>query len=150
MTPATVNAEAVRTCRRCHVTQPADEFYVTRRDTAGAPVTRKWTCRTCTHDQAARWRTRKQQTATAPVDREHGTLLPIGPFRDWLDRRLTMGEYDLGSLAAALGVSDRRLYAWMHVNQRVHIDVVDRALLTEGSVMLRDLYPELYRWEDAA
>lgn len=51
----------------------------------------------------------------------------------------------LRRVAAQLGISERMLYRFLHEDEAVHLDVVDRVLCNAGtSTMLRDLYPDLY------
>jgi hypothetical protein len=66
------------------------------------------------------------------------------PGRGW--RPATGGRPGtLRRVAAQLGVSERMLYRFLHEDETVHVDVVDRVLCNAGtSTMLRDLYPDLY------
>lgn len=45
------------------------------------------------------------------------------------------------ALASALETAPRTLYRWLHDGQTVQLDVVDRALVSEGSALLVELYP---------
>jgi hypothetical protein len=48
-------------------------------------------------------------------------------------------------VAAQLGISERMLYRFLHADETVHVDIVDRVLCNAGtSTMLRDLYPDFY------
>lgn len=88
-------------------------------------------------------RRKRAAEARAQRARESATKLPIGPFRDWIEqhaRRLSMGE-----LAALLGVTERRVWAWMNTERVIKLNTLDRALCRAGEPgALMDLYPDLY------
>lgn len=90
-------------------------------------------------------------------------MLKLKPFQDWLtERRERYGG--IGDLSEVVGIPERQLYtlitgfemvsgkrrrdgkSCMRPKLSVSIDVVDRALIREGSTSLWELYPELYRW----
>ena len=71
--------------------------------------------------------------------------LPVEPFRAWL-RKLAI---EMGTpvapatnieLAARLGVSERRVWAWMNTQETIDEETVDRACSREGGIMARELY----------
>lgn len=53
------------------------------------------------------------------------------------------GRGPLGRVAARLGFSERTLYRHLYESETIDIDVVDRAVCNEGSITVRDLYPDL-------
>ena len=64
-----------------------------------------------------------------------GGRLPIGPFRDWLNERL--GYYGTPEmLAHAVKLDPRQVRRCLFESTRVSLDVVDRALIAEGSTPL--------------
>lgn len=138
----------MRVCSSCGVEKPDSEFYAARRSPTGEVLARKGQCRACIAARRLPRELRRRRSNT-PVDREGGTLLPIGPFRAWLKDRLASDEYDgVDEFATALDTAHRVVWGWLHSTTTVHIDRVDRALIAEGSAMLRDVYPGLYL-EDA-
>ena len=67
-------------------------------------------------------------------------LLPIGPFRAWLEDTLT--RMDASVLAELAGVPERRVYAWRFENLTVREDLVDRVFCAFGRPdLLEELYP---------
>ena len=80
-----------------------------------------------------RQRRREKRAAQRAADRKLSGRLPIAPLREWLNDVLDhefAGEE--AALAAWLGVHERRLYAWLHEQHFVQLDVVDRALCHAG------------------
>lgn len=90
-------------------------------------------------------------------------LVDAAPFREWLEERrrvfLSESRQDANGhvitwreggpvppwFSAYVGVADRHLYRILKGEmKRVRIDIVDQALVHEGSTMLWELYPELY------
>lgn len=132
-----------RKCSECRETKSISEFYVRRRDDNGHPVTWRGQCKSCLVEVNRRWE-KKRRRSNAPVDREKGCRLDITPFRAWLSERLVVAHGgSVQGLAHELKVDERRLWDWLHNARQVHIDMVDRALLNAGW-MLVDVYPELY------
>lgn len=102
------------------------------------------------------------------VDTEGTRRLPIAPLRAWLQQQLAfIGSKALAApvelaqvgmltpladLAQRLGVPEKRLYCWLHINDTfVTLDHVDQALCNWGDpLLLRELYPEIYEVEEAA
>jgi hypothetical protein len=140
-------------CTRCRKTLPRDEqhFHVDYRNPDGTPHRFKSQCKDCARisGRAARKRHKARMARlTSPVDLEAGVMLNIDPFRAWLRRLVLL--YGQGLAAEKVGVAERVLHRWLHESRSVHIDNVDRALIREGSTDLWELYPELYRAEEAA
>lgn len=99
--------------------------------------------------KTVRPRCRECQSAKEKRERLRGNArLPIEPWREWLHAR--SAEYgDDERLAADLGVWARRLFGWRYDNKTVPLDSVDAALCHIGQPwMLRELYPELYQFDD--
>ena len=65
-----------------------------------------------------------------------GGRLPIGPFRDWMERRLAFYEGSVELLAKATGLPDRQVRRVLREADSVALDTVDRALINEGSTPL--------------
>ena len=89
----------------------------------------------------AQWAARQRMVRE---DRGAHVLLPVSPFKEWLDRRVAAGE-ELGLIADRAGVPDRalrRVRSGEH--DRVSLDTVDRVLL-DANERVEDLYPELER-----
>ena len=64
-----------------------------------------------------------------------GGRLPVGPFREWMERKLDYyGEVAL--LAQATGLDDRQVRRVLREADTVALDTVDRALINEGSTPL--------------
>lgn len=96
--------------------------------------------------------------------------LPIGPFRDWLQRLIdeqeriakhaavtgsqgngdgSQGIPTTGVVARRLGLDERRVWAYLHENEFVALRVVDAALARSGDgTRLQDLWPVLGTLED--
>lgn len=97
-----------------------------------------------------------------------GGWLPIGPFRDWVsglveqerrhlvfsavtvEQRIPSGAMSvLGTVAARLGVDERRLHAVLYEQKNISLAVADRALQNAGTgTRLEDLWPELGREDE--
>lgn len=124
-------------CRVCKRARPDDHYRVRTR--ADGTTKRDVTCRACVSER------RKRQYNDRPKD-SGMERLPAGPFRDWLLKRLEVYG-STGQLAAACGLIERRVYGVLSGRQEfVSLDVVDRALVHEGSTHLDELYP----YEEAA
>jgi hypothetical protein len=80
---------------------------------------------------------RKVFTGDEPVQR-----LPIAPFRAWLQKLYAEFE-DWGMVAEVTGISERQLLRYRGENEWVELEIADRALTSEGSMLLWDLWPEL-------
>lgn len=65
-----------------------------------------------------------------------GGRLPIGPFRDWMERKLAYYEGSVELLAQATGLPDRQVRRVLREADSVALDTVDRALINEGSTPL--------------
>jgi hypothetical protein len=90
-----------------------------------------------------------------------GPLLPISPFRGWLEG-LVRGEWAVlagepfaetratGRVADRLGVSPRTLYRYRFELDEVYEGMVDHACSRHGGVHILDLYPGLYDEVEAA
>ena len=115
-------------------------------------------CIPCLRDQArreARWRNEdperlrarkrewsRKRRSELKADRVAHDLLPVSPFRAWLDARVEAGE-ELGVIAERAGVPDRALRRFRSgEHDRVALDTVDRVLLHTNE-RVEDLYPEL-------
>jgi hypothetical protein len=70
-------------------------------------------------------------------------MLDGGPFQQWLRRLISHGK-TVTDLAAAMGVHERRVRAWL-VQDRISEAVVERAGLAyyEDPRLAAELYPEL-------
>lgn len=132
----------------CDNPQPNSEFY-----------TKKRRCRTCLLAVARAWREiddNRKAHGTA-VEREGQQRLTIGPLRSWLRQQVQIeGLRDPlcdghGVLAHKLGIHPRRLWGWLNDpdQKRVTLDAVDAAFCSFGDPsLLRDIYPELYPWDE--
>lgn len=142
----------VKHCSRCRRILPATtEFFFADYHNPDGTVKRwKSACKDCTRARARKrhHHNRVRPAPSTPVDREKDVWLDIRPFRAWLNRMIEL--YDMGGAARRIGVHDRAVYRWLREGQQVHIDVVDRCLVTEGDTDLWQLYPDLYRDEEAA
>lgn len=74
-----------------------------------------------------------------------GGRIPVKPFRKWLEEKLRFYEGSTGMLALATGLDERQIYRVLHNETKmVALDVVDKALVTEGSTFLWELgYKEI-------
>lgn len=103
-------------------------------------------CRPCHREFQAQYRVKSGET------RERMDRVPAGPFREWILRRADFYNrllpYNNGAGAAELarrsGLSERRINEVLKRSKFVRVDIVDRALVNEGSTMLWEIYPELY------
>lgn len=144
--PTVIQAMQLRVCSRndCPFKgqpQPITEFYKGRRD-----------CRTCRKrlnagNVSRGYRNRKNSPHA--VVREGSRRLPIEPWRNWLLERMDAEGKE--QLAFSLGVSDRIIWRWIHESEHADLDAIDRALCHRWTPwVLRELYPEIYDFEDAA
>lgn len=110
----------------------------------------------------------------ARVNRGNGdTMLPVGPFRDWVEGLIADARREaihlavtstprhggsngsdgipaITTVAAMLGLSERRVWALTHEQDHVSLTIADRALQNyPGPVRLWDLWPELGESEAA-
>lgn len=107
--------------------------------------------RTYGHDNrclsCARREARERYYEVKHLPRDQPLELPAEPFARWL--RKQVARDGIGITAHRIHLSERNVRHYVQGDaKRVHIDTVDKALLRVGSLMLRDLYPDLY--EDAA
>lgn len=83
-----------------------------------------------------------QREAKFAVDRERVRLLPAEPFRRWLLDRLPNYETYV-VMAKSMGIAPRIVFRLLQQNgKQVSLDTVDRALVSEGSMSLSELYPD--------
>lgn len=110
-----------RTCSACGETKPlnTDYFYV-----RGTGFRRQ--CISCVRN--------RQGSTTRRI--AGGGRLPIGPFRDWMERRLAFYDGSVELLAKATGLPDRQVRRVLREADSVALDTVDRALINEGSTPL--------------
>lgn len=85
----------------------------------------------------------RARAARAAREAEGRRLLPIAPFRDWINRT-GMSDVQIGDL---LGVSARLVYKWRHEVDVIRLDMLDQALAAAGEPAL---IHELYDWEATA
>lgn len=118
-------------------------------DTEG--VRRRPCCRTCLSARARRYRHNELARSEGGQLLAGKGYLPVEPFRDWVLRKRTIyrvthpprNQRDHG-LSAYLGIENRRLWDIIEGHtQEVSVDIVERALLHEGSTMLWELYGDL-------
>lgn len=113
-----------KTCSKCKRTMPHSEFRKRKESRDGL----RGQCRDCYRGK----RKPKTDTAGAPG----GGRLPIEPFRKWLTWKLEYYESNMRLLSEATGISERALWRCFNESQTVTLDLVDRALITEGSTPL--------------
>jgi hypothetical protein len=153
-------------CHRCKRMYPIDEFQVTVRgwvDNSGQH--RAAYCTRCMRERSS-----DRQAAMSRGDLLFGPkpYLPAEPFREWLKERerIYTAAYPeslegarKGSLprgfAEYVGVPSRRLWGLRYGDngqqqESVALDLVERALMHEGSTDLWQLYPHLYPDEAVA
>lgn len=107
-------------CSRCEKNKPLVDFPARN----GAADGRRGQCKSCYYRQ------RKRGEGIYG-----GGRLPIGPFRDWLNERLEhYGSLEV--LAQATGVDPRQIRRCLHESQKVSLDLLDKALISEGSTPL--------------
>lgn len=124
----------VRTCTSCGKAKPEAEFY------AHGSTTRRQ-CKACMAKTRERRRA-VQREAKFAVDRERVRLLPAEPFRRWLLDRLPNYETYV-VMAKSMGIAPRIVFRLLQQNgKQVSLDTVDRALVSEGSMSLSELYPD--------
>lgn len=125
-----------KVCLGCKKEQPLDNFAPRRRAGRASQVVAR--CRPC--DKA--WRAEYERRRKAG-ELEPNRYLPVEPFRRFLEQRVAFYGTQ-GETALRMGMSDRRLHEVLFQSSRVTLDLVDRALIHEGSKMLWEVYPELY------
>lgn len=69
--------------------------------------------------------------------------LPPKPFAEWLDQVMERDGVTIVALAGRFGVSERTLRA-ARKGRPVELTTVERCLLADDVVTLRELYPDLY------
>lgn len=110
-----------RTCSSCGQDKPLTTKHFYRR---GAGFRQQ--CILCVRN--------RQGSATKRI--AGGGRLPIGPFRDWMERRLAFYGGSMELLAKATGLPDRQVRRVLREADSVALDTVDRALINEGSTPL--------------
>jgi hypothetical protein len=136
-----------RTCRACGRTFPLDRFPMASRRVPGRQPKYRATCRICYRAQCrevmARTRARRAAARYA-VDRERPVMLPIGPFRDWLEQQIALRQ-DAEAFAAEIGIDSRTVWRWRHEAAEVTADMVDRCVCHALQPwLLREMYPDWY------
>lgn len=125
----------MKRCTWCRQTKPLSDYYQ-RKDRPGA----RSRCRAC-DAKIAKGRAEHFDPDNPP--------LPCGPFVRWLQELIEEQE-GVKEVAMWTGLSQRRIYTLIQGQQKnVTMDLVDRALVAEGSTHLSELYPELYEMEEA-
>lgn len=130
-----------RFCRRCGRWRHLCDFGYTNRGTQ-----LKSSCASC-----ERIRKRKEKRRY-----QDNLELPIEPFAQWLERAVRRhgGVERLGEEIGADPAPLRRYIARCEANgepkRGVRMTTVDRVLTHEGSTHLRELYPSVYEFEEAA
>jgi len=78
------------------------------------------------------------RTTPAEVDLQPagGGKLPVGPFRQWLTERLAYYGNSTDLLGMVTGLGDRQVRRILNENKTVSLDIVDRALIKEGTTPL--------------
>lgn len=67
-------------------------------------------------------------------------LLPIAPFRTWLEEQIRV--LGVNEVSRRLGVDQRIVFRWRTENRVIRLDKVDEALCRFGRPdVLNDLYP---------
>lgn len=94
------------------------------------------------------WEERERQGERLPTPHnarngQGGPLLPVAPYRSWVRELLVKEGGDHKRVGARLGVSDRRVWAYLHEMDRgVFEAVVDAAITHDGTITLAELYPD--------
>lgn len=89
----------------------------------------------------------KRKVAVVPKNARSGIVLPVAPFREWI-QQLLLKEKDQGNedaerrVSVALGVATRTVRLYLNDEDEIDECVVDRCCSREGSRMLWELYPE--------
>ena len=118
----------MKTCTMCKRDLPMDKF---RRRNRRGRQERRERCGDCESELERAYRNGQRRIAYLDAD----------PFYEWLVA--LKGKYGTMEAARRCGISDRhvrRAVAGEH--SRVTLDLVDRALVNEGSTMLWELYPD--------
>lgn len=136
-----------KTCLQCKEDLPRSAEYFYTRNRRGkqefAPR-----CRPCNREFNLQYQRKVRDGTQEPT-----VKLPIGPFREWILGRMAYykkahSHFDIGDGGAEFsrrsGLSERRVNEITKRGKYVTLDLVDRALVMEGSAMLWELYPELY------
>lgn len=110
-----------RTCSACGKNKPLTTNHFYRR---GQGYRRQ--CISCVRN--------RQGSTTKTI--AGGGRLPIGPFRDWMERKLAYYEGSVELLAQATGLPDRQVRRVLREADSVALDTVDRALIKEGTTPL--------------
>ena len=120
-----VSAVLPKRCSACEQVLPVAKFNK-RKDSRDGRLGR---CMECCYKQAE-----KIGRSTT------GGRIPVKPFRKWLEEKLQFYEGSTGLLALATGLDERQVYRILHKETKlVALDVVDSALVTEGSTFLWEL-----------
>ena len=83
------------------------------------------------------------------VEGSRETLAPL-PFADWLVSVMVRDGVSIKDVAGRFDVSDKTLREVLKGRRRVGLDTVERCLLADDTVSLRDLYPGLFDLSEAA
>lgn len=70
--------------------------------------------------------------------------LTPAPFVTWMDYVVERDETSINDLAARWGISDKTLREIRNGKRSPSIETVERALIADDTIELRDLYPHLY------
>lgn len=113
-----------KTCSGCKSTQPIDQFNRRRESRDG----RRGQCKRCMNSRA--------KAPTVEEQPAGGGKLPVGPFRAWLEGRLAYYGDSTELLGIVTGLGDRQIRRILRENKTISLDLVDRALIKEGTTPL--------------
>lgn len=121
-----------KVCIRCRASKSVRDFSRSNRLADGSTLLRR-VCKQC------------RRRGNGP---DRCPRVPVEPFAAWLAFVLRRDGMTSAETAEMLGVPERTIRRILgHEMRRVEVDLVDRALIRDGTIELDDLYPNL--WEAA-
>ena len=152
--------EQTRVCRVCHERKPWSAFHKAQSWPDGSMRSPRSECKACRRSERVdrwqamdstdrvrhaianrRWRRGNDEPGHPGGVATRGEFMPIGPLREWLNKQLDQGT-GIEELALWLGIVERKLFRWLHTNDSVPLEDLDRALCHAGQPhLLVLLYP---------
>lgn len=136
-------------CRACQASRPQDAASRRRANAKYWEKFKQDASAYADHLERRRFRYHIERGTIAPIRRRAKgdvTLLPAAVFIAWLDSVAERDGVSRNETAARLGISDRVFRK--PEGASVELETVERALIADGTLTLRDLYPSIY--EEAA
>ncbi len=131
----------MKTCLTCGKALPINEFGPLRRKHRKSQTQPH--CRPC-----ATRRGRERRASGTPAGTE---FVPVAPFREWMRRQIPGRYATIRHFSEQCDIPERRVNEILSGRaKRSSVTLVDRVLVNDAAIMLRDLYPALYADEEEA